>query len=115
MSSTTLPDKTTVKISPRAEKWLKLGMVLLGPLLLLAILEGAAYIWERNQAQGPYAWEMVASRRLVWEQYPGPGAGYTLMEPGSQYEWQNIPVEINSHGLRSPEINYEKQKNTYRI
>jgi lysophospholipase L1-like esterase len=58
---------------------------------------------------------MVASRRLVWEKHPEPGVGYTLMKPGSHYEWQGIPVDINSHGLRSPETTYEKPPGTFRI
>ena len=110
-----LADKTTIKFSKRTENWLKLGMMLLGPFVLLVILEGTAYFWERNQSQGLYAWELVASRRMEWEQFPEPGSGYTLIKPGSRYEWQNIPVEINSNGLRGPETTYEKPANTYRI
>ena len=90
-------------------------MAIMGPLLLIGLLEGAAYIWERTQANGPYAWELVASRRLDWLYYPERGAGYTLMKPGSRYEWQGIPVTINSHGLRGPETSYEKPSNTVRI
>jgi hypothetical protein len=90
-------------------------MAIIGPLLLIGLLEGLAYIWERTQANGPYAWELVASRRLVWEQHPEPGAGYTLMKPGSHYKWQGIPVAVNSHGLRGPETPYEKPSNTFRI
>jgi hypothetical protein len=83
--------------------------------LFVGLLEGVAYIWEKTQANGLYVWELVASRRLVWEQYPEPGAGYTLMEPGSHYEWQGIPVDINSYGLRGPETPYEKPASTLRI
>jgi lysophospholipase L1-like esterase len=86
-----------------------------GPLLLIAFLEGFAYLWERAQANGPYAWELVASRRIDLSQHSEPGAGYTLMEPGSHYEWQGIPVDINMHGLRSPDIPYEKPADTVRI
>lgn len=94
---------------------LKIAIAVLSPLLLIGLLEGVAYVWERNQANGPYAWELVASRRLVWEKYPEPGAGYTLMKPGRNYEWQAIPVDINTHGLRGPEITYEKPPDTFRI
>jgi GDSL-like Lipase/Acylhydrolase family len=90
-------------------------MAIVSPLLLIGLLEGAAYLWERKQANSLYAWELVASRRMVWVQYPQPGAGYTLMKPGSHYEWQNIPVDINSHGLRGPETSYEKPPDTFRI
>jgi lysophospholipase L1-like esterase len=94
---------------------LKVIMVVTGPLLLLGLLEGVTYIWEQSQANGPYAWELVASRRIDLLQYPEPGVGYTLMKPGSHYEWQGIPVDINSHGLRGPETTYEKPPNTFRI
>ena len=87
----------------------------MSPLLLIGLLEVAAYLWERTQANGLYAWELVASRRMVWERHPEPGAGYTLMKPDSHYEWQNIPVDINSHGLRGPETSYKKPAATFRI
>jgi len=100
-------------------KWsdllLKIGIAIISPLLLIGLIEGAAYVWERKQANSLYAWELVASRRMVWEQHPTPGAGYTLIKPGSHYEWQGIPVDINSHGLRGPETTYEKPPGTIRI
>lgn len=100
-------------------KWsdllLKISITIVSPLLLIGLLEGLAYVWERTQANGLYAWEMVASRRMVWEQHPTPGAGYTLIKPGSHYEWQGMPVDINSHGLRGLETTYEKPPATYRI
>jgi lysophospholipase L1-like esterase len=114
MSSTTTTVKTPT-LSKRSEKLLQVMLAVISPLLLIGLLEGAAYIWERTQANGPYAWELVASRRMEWVQYHEPGAGYTLMKPGSHYEWQGIPVEINSHGLRSPETTYEKPPGTFRI
>jgi hypothetical protein len=58
---------------------------------------------------------LVASRRLVWEQHPEPGAGYTLMKAGRHYEWQGIPVDINAHGLRGPETMREKPPEMVRI
>ena len=109
---------TSVKslaISKRATIWLNIALAIIGPLLLIGLLEGTAYVWERRQANGLYAWEMVASRRMVWVKYYEPGAGYTLIRPGSHYEWQSIPVDINSHGLRGPETTYEKPSDTYRI
>ncbi len=114
--STTAP--TIVKtraLSKGSSVWLKLALAILSPLLLIGLLEGLAYVWERAQANGLYAWELVASRRMVWEPYPEPGAGYTLMKPGSHYEWQGIPVDINSHGLRGPETTFAKPPHTFRI
>jgi hypothetical protein len=52
---------------------------------------------------------------MIWEEHPAPGAGYTLMKPGSHYEWQDITVDINSHGLRGAETTYEKPASTIRI
>jgi lysophospholipase L1-like esterase len=81
----------------------------------MGLLEGTAYVWERRQADSLFAWELVASRRMVWVNYYKPGAGYTLMKPGSHYEWQSIPVDINSYGLRGTETTYEKPPATFRI
>src|SRR6266540_2838391 len=116
MSSTT--SSTTAKtptLSRRATIWLNIALVILAPLMLIGLLEGIAYVWERGQANGLYAWELVASRRMVWVRYTEPGAGYTLMKPDSHYEWQGITVDINSHGLRGPETSYEKSPATFRI
>jgi lysophospholipase L1-like esterase len=112
--STSDPIKNST-ISKRSEIWLQIAMAVLSPLLLIGLLEGVAYVWERTQSNSIYAWELVASRRLVWEPHPEPGAGYTLMKPDSHYEWQSIPVDINSHGLRGPETTYEKPPTTFRI
>ena len=116
MSSTIASEEVkTPTLSKRSERVLAVLLAILSPLLLIGLLEGAAYLWERKEANSIYAWELVASRRMVWERYPEPGAGYTLMKPGSHYEWQSIPVDINSHGLRGPETTYEKPPDTYRI
>ncbi len=105
--------------APSTSKWAtvlqNIALAITGPLLLLGLLEGVAYLWERGQANGIYAWELVASRRMEWVQYSEPGAGYTLMKPGNHYEWQSISVDINSKGLRGPETTYEKPASTIRI
>lgn len=105
----------TSTLSKKSDLLPKVAIAFLSPLLLILLLEGLAYIWERGQANGPYAWELVASRRIVVETFLEPGAGYTLLRPNSTYEWQGIPVEINSHGLRGPEIDYKKPAGTIRI
>ena len=115
MSSTTSTTVKTSTLSKRAALWLNIALAIISPLLLVGLLEGMAYIWERTQAKGPYAWELVASRRMEWVKYYEPGVGYTLIKPGSHYEWQSIPVEINSHGLRGPETTYQKPPGTFRI
>ncbi|HET9905943.1 MAG TPA: GDSL-type esterase/lipase family protein [Anaerolineales bacterium] len=114
-SLTTSSDLKTPALSKRAERLLTVILAVVSPLLLIAMLEGAAYFWERKQANSLYAWELVASRRMVWVQHPEPGAGYTLMQPNSHYEWQGISVDINSHGLRGPETTYQKPSETIRI
>lgn len=114
-SITTSTEVKAPALSKRAEKLLTVMLAILSPLFLIGLLEGAAYFWERKQANSPYAWELVASRRMVWIQFDEPGAGYTLMEPNRHYEWQSIPVEINSQGLRGPETAYEKPSSTIRI
>lgn len=105
----------TSTLSKRSEKLLTVMLAIMSPLLLIGLLEGVAYVWEQRQANGLYAWELVASRRMEWVQYSEPGTGYTLMQPGSHYEWQDIAVDINSHGLRGPETTYEKPPATFRI
>jgi len=72
-------------------------------------------LWERGQANGPFAWELVASRRIEVVEHPQPGAGYTLMKPNRHYEWGGIPVDINAHGLRGPDVGFDKPVGTYRI
>jgi hypothetical protein len=114
-SITTSTEVKTPVLSKRAEKLLTVILAVVSPLLLIGLLEGAAYFWERKQANSLYAWELVASRRMVWVQYHEPGSGYTLMQPNSHYEWQSIPVNINPHGLRGPETTYEKPSATFRI
>ena len=104
-----------ISITGRAEFILKVALLFSSPLLLILILEGAAFLWEQKQSNSLFAWELVASRRIELVSYPEPGAGYTLMKPGSHYEWQGIPVDINTHGLRGPEIPFEKPDDTYRI
>jgi lysophospholipase L1-like esterase len=118
MSSTTTSKTvtaTTPTLSKRATILLNIILAVIGPLMLLGLLEGLAYVWERGQANSIYAWELVASRRMVWVKYYQPGAGYTLMKPNSHYKWQGISVDINSRGLRGPEVTDEKSPSTYRI
>lgn len=116
MTSTLSPTQVKTPIlSKRAERFLTVLLAVLGPLVFIGLFEGAAYLWERQQSNGLYAWELVASRRMVWVRYPEPGAGYTLMKPNQHYEWQNISVDINSHGLRGHETTYEKPPSTFRI
>lgn len=102
-------------LNRRTELVLNVFLAILGPLLAIGALEGVAYVWERAQGNGLYAWELVASRRIEMVSYQEPGAGYTLMKPNSHYKWQGIPVKINSHGLRGPETTFEKPANTVRI
>lgn len=85
------------------------------PIAMLALMEGGAFLWEREQTGGPYAWELVASRRIALVEYPAPAPGYTLLAPGERYEWGGIELEVNSRGLRSPETDLEKPAGSFRI
>lgn len=102
-------------LSKRTEIILKIFLALAGPLLLLILLEGGAFLWESYQASGLYAWELVASRRIELIADLERTPGYTLMQPGATYEWKDVPVVINSHGFRTSEFSQEKPANTYRI
>jgi lysophospholipase L1-like esterase len=114
-TTSTAPSKTIHVKSSNSDILVKIILSLVTPLLFIGLIEFGAYLWEKRQANGLYAWELVASRRMEWIIFDSPGAGYTLMKPGSYYEWQGIPVVINSHGLRDRETSYEKPENTFRI
>lgn len=90
-------------------------MLLFGPLTFLCLLEGIGMVWEKKQADGYFAWELVASRRIKLVRYRQGETGYTLMKPGEQYTWQGIPVTINNAGLRDDPVSLEKQPGTIRI
>jgi hypothetical protein len=93
----------------------KLRLSLFSVVLMLGLLEGLAFFWERREAAGIYAWELVASRRMEFIEAPEGDPQYTLIEPGSGYEWGGIPVAANSLGLRNPETGYEKPEGVFRI
>jgi hypothetical protein len=40
---------------------------------------------------------------------------YYLLQAGEDYNWEGIPVHINSYGYRTPEFAIPKPPNTYRI
>ncbi len=104
-----------MKLTRRKSLLINLALMASSLLVCLGGLEVAAWAWERGQAQGPYAWELVASRRIQLDRFETPGAGYTLMQPGETYTWQGIPVQINAQGLRGPAVDLEKPPGTYRI
>jgi len=114
-STTTGEIAKSIVQSERSELKLGILIAIISLVLFIGILEGLAYLYERMQANGLYAWELVASRRILLDRHPESGFGYTLMRPGKHYEWGGIPVDINSHGLRGPEISYEKPPATFRI
>ena len=68
MSSISTSTKVkTHTLSNRSEKLLTAMLAVMSPLMLIGLLEGVAYVWERTQANGIYAWELLASRRMVGE------------------------------------------------
>jgi hypothetical protein len=70
-------------------------MALSSPFFRLALLEGTGYIWEKQQTESLYTWELVVSRRIDLIAHLSPGAGYTMMKPESRYRWLGILVDIN--------------------
>jgi hypothetical protein len=77
--------------------------VLLTLVVLGVMLEAVAWVRERRMAQGDLAWPLVASRRMPTESRGGPGHRFHVLTPGATYEWQGIPVSINSAGFRDRE------------
>lgn len=83
--------------------------------ICLGAVELAGFIWERNMAKGPFGWSLVASRRLDFERKGADDAPYYLFEPGRQYSWRGIDVDISSQGLRNEEFELPKPAGAYRI
>jgi hypothetical protein len=104
-----------VKLTRRKSFLINLVLMVGSSLCFLGGLEAVGWCSERKNAQGPYAWELVASRRIRLDRFEMSSTGYTLMHPGDEYNWQGIPVRINSQGLRGPEVDLEKPPGTYRI
>jgi lysophospholipase L1-like esterase len=104
-----------MELTRRKSLLINLALAASSLLCCLGGLEGIARFWEHKQAQGPYAWELVASRRIKLDRFAASSPGYTLMHPEEEYTWQGIPVQINNQGLRGPEVSREKPAGTYRI
>lgn len=78
-------------------------------------IELAGYVWEKNTAQGPLGWTLVASRRLHLERHGSKQQPYYLLKPNEDYLWGGIPVHIDSRGFRTQEFTVPKPANTFRI
>jgi len=72
-----------VKLTRRKSFLINLGLMPGSFVCCLAGLETAAWLWERGQAQGPYAWEPVASRCIRLDRFETSSTGYTLMHPSA--------------------------------
>ena len=99
------------------KKQLAVGL-LISVITLIVILGGielVAYFWENHLAQGPNGWTLVASRRMDLQARGTFEQPFFLYEPSSDYMWEEIPVHINSLGLRTDEFTYPKPADTYRI
>jgi lysophospholipase L1-like esterase len=104
-----------MKLTRRKSLLINLALAASSLLCFLGGLEAVAWFWEQRQAQGPHAWELVASRRIQLDRFATSSPGYTLMHPRKAYTWQAIPVQINDRGLRGPEVSLSKPPGTYRI
>ena len=89
------------KLSKRAQIIIEIALALFSPLLMLGLLRGSAYLWENKQAEGLYAWELVASRRIELIKFPNSAGGYTLMKPDSHYDMKTSSTVVSS-GSRNP-------------
>ncbi|HEY5728815.1 MAG TPA: SGNH/GDSL hydrolase family protein [Anaerolineales bacterium] len=95
---------------------------LIGPLIAIAstflcigILELTGFIWESRTAQGQNGWTLVGARRLQLERHGGETNPYYKFKPDETYNWEDIPVYINSKGFRGAEFTSEKPGGVYRI
>lgn len=84
-------------------------------ILCLGLLELVGYLWERSTAQGPLGWTLVASRRIDFRVGGSEDQPYFIFEPNRDYNWEGIPVHINSRGLRTTEVEIPKPAGTTRI
>lgn len=95
---------------------------LIGPLITIAsiflcigVLEMSGFIWESRTAQGQHGWTLVGARRLQLESHGAENKPYFKFKPGENYNWEDIPVHINSKGFRGPDFSIEKPIGVYRI
>jgi hypothetical protein len=79
------------------------------------VLELGAAVWEAIMANGRNGWTLVASRRLDLVSYGEGDQLYYLFEPDKKYRWEGIDVEINSYGIRGPEISEDMGSDQFRI
>lgn len=111
----TLPKKQTSE-RRRFQPLLKLAMAGVSTLMTLLVLEAAVRV---IHPMGLHATDTYLAP--VSEDGAGPGgkAGAMLLVPNSAGRDItadfNVPVQINSHGLRDREVVYEKPPGTYRI
>ena len=83
--------------------------------ICIGVFELIGYIWETNTAQGPLGWTLVGARRLKLEKNGLAKQPYYKFKPYENYNWEGIPVSINSLGFRNEEFIVQKPTNTYRI
>ena len=81
----------------------------------MGMLELIGYIWETKTAQGPLGWTLVGARRLKLEENGSAEQPFYKLRPFENYNWEGIPVNINSLGFRNEEFSIQKSSDTYRI
>jgi hypothetical protein len=82
----------------------RLSISLLAIVVTAVVLELGATVWEGIMASGRDGWTLVASRRLDLVEYGDGDRIYYLFEPNKTYRWEGVDVEVNSYGIRGPEI-----------
>lgn len=83
--------------------------------LCLGLLELTGYVWETKTAQGSLGWTLVGARRLKLERYGDDNQPYFKFKSNEYYNWEGIPVHINSLGFRGEEFSVQKPSGVYRI
>ena len=108
---------TKKKQPPSNKSQILVGLLISAITLFVCVgsIEMVGYFWERNLAQGDLGWTMVASRRIEFETHGTYEQPYPKFVPNGSYEWEGIPVTINSKGFRTEEFTTEKADGMYRV
>jgi hypothetical protein len=110
-------NSTKKKQPPSQKSQIMMGLFISAMTLFLCFgsVELVGYFWERSVSAGDLGWSLVASRRIEFEVHGTNEQPYPKFVPNGSYEWEGIPVAINSKGFRTEEFTTEKADDVYRI